>query len=53
MFSKEHPITTIISLSLICGTVLYVANVALACTGIICGDKTIIAEYFTKSNSKE
>lgn len=53
MFSKEHPIATIVSLSLVCGTVLYVANIALACTGIICGDKSIITECFTKSNSKE
>lgn len=49
MFSKEHPIATIISLSLLCGTVIYVTNIALACTSIICGDKTIVAEYFTKS----
>lgn len=51
MFSKEHPIATVITAGLICGTIIYVANIALICTGLLSADKNIVIEHLV--NAKE
>lgn len=48
MFLKEHPIAAVVSIGLICLTITYVADTALACTAIIKGS----AETITQNNAK-
>lgn len=52
MFMKEHPIATVIAVSLICGTIIYVADVALICAGLLSADKNIVVEHLM-NNTKE